>query len=52
MRPVGRPPQGDQARKLVAIRPDAKVLNWLRRRAERTGLPYQSLINDILAEEM
>jgi uncharacterized protein (DUF4415 family) len=52
MRRVGRPPVGDEPRKLIAIRLDSKVLGWLRKTAEKMGLPYQSLVNDILAEEM
>jgi uncharacterized protein (DUF4415 family) len=52
MRRVGRPTVGDEPRKLIAIRLDAKVLLWLRETAEKKGLPYQSLVNEILAEEM
>ena len=52
MRRIGRPTLGDQPRKLIAIRLDPKVLGWLRRTAEKKGLPYQSLVNEILAEEM
>ena len=52
MRRVGRPTTGDEPRKLIAIRLDAKVLGWLRKSAEKKGLPYQSLVNQILAEEM
>ena len=52
MRRVGRPTVGDEPRKLIAIRLDAKVLGWLRKTAEKRGLPYQSLVNEILAEEM
>jgi uncharacterized protein (DUF4415 family) len=52
IRRVGRPPLGDEPRKLIAIRLDPKVLGWLRRTAEKKGLPYQSLVNEILAEEM
>jgi len=52
MRRVGRPTAGDEPRKLIAIRLDAKVLGWLRKSAEKKGLPYQSLVNQILAEEM
>jgi uncharacterized protein (DUF4415 family) len=52
MRRVGRPTVGDEPRKLIAIRLDAKVLGWLRRTAEKKGLPYQSLVNEILAEQM
>jgi uncharacterized protein (DUF4415 family) len=52
MRRVGRPTVGDEPRKLIAIRLDAKVLNWLRKTAEEKGTPYQSLVNDILADQM
>jgi uncharacterized protein (DUF4415 family) len=52
MRRVGRPTAGDEPRKLIAIRLDAKVLGWLRRTADKKGLPYQSLVNEILAAEM
>jgi uncharacterized protein (DUF4415 family) len=52
MRRVGRPTVGEEPRKLIAIRLDPKVLSWLRETAERKGLPYQSLVNQILAEEM
>jgi uncharacterized protein (DUF4415 family) len=52
MRRVGRPTLGDEPRKLIAIRMDAKVLAWLRKTADKKGLPYQSLVNEILAEEM
>ena len=52
MRRVGRPTVGDEPRKLIAIRLDAKVLYWLRKTAKKKGLPYQSLVNEILAGEM
>src|SRR4026208_457522 len=52
MRRVGRPTVGDEPRKLIAIRLDAKVLGWLRKTREKKGLPYQSLVNEILAGEM
>jgi predicted DNA binding CopG/RHH family protein len=42
---------GDEPRKLIAIRLDANVLSWLRKTAEKKGLPYQSLVNEILAGE-
>jgi hypothetical protein len=34
---------GDEPRKLIAIRLDAKVLGWLRKTAAKKGLPYQLL---------
>jgi len=52
MRRIGRPTVGDEPRKLIAICLDAKVLSWLRKTAEKEGLPYQSLVNEILAGEM
>jgi uncharacterized protein (DUF4415 family) len=52
MRRVGRPTVGDEPRQLIAIRLDAKVLGWLRKTAKKKGLPYQSLVNEILAGEM
>ena len=52
MRRVGRPTVGDEPRKLIAIRLDARVLSWLRETAEKKGKPYQSLVNEILAEQM
>ena len=52
MRRIGRPTLGDEPRRLIAIRVDAKVLEWLRKTAEEMGVPYQSLVNQILAEEM
>jgi uncharacterized protein (DUF4415 family) len=52
MRRVGRPALGDEPRKLIAIRLDPKVLGWLRKTAQKKGLAYQSLVNQILAEEM
>jgi uncharacterized protein (DUF4415 family) len=52
MRRVGRPTVGDEPRTLIAIRLDAKVLSWLRTTAKKKGLPYQSLVNEILAGEM
>lgn len=52
MRRVGRPTLGEEPRKLIAIRLDPKILDWLRKTAEKKGLPYQSLVNEILAEEM
>jgi uncharacterized protein (DUF4415 family) len=49
MRRVGRPPLGDAARQLIAIRVDAAVLDQFRREARRRGVGYQTLINEVLA---
>ncbi|MDZ4854718.1 MAG: BrnA antitoxin family protein [Nitrospirota bacterium] len=52
MRPVGRPPLGAERRQLIAIRLDPAVLRWLKSLAANREVPYQSLINDLLAGEM
>lgn len=52
MRRVGRPPLGEEPRQLIAIRLDATVLRWLKSLAAKRQVPYQSLINDLLAGEM
>jgi predicted DNA binding CopG/RHH family protein len=49
---VGGPTVGDEPRKLIATRVDAKGLSRLRETAEKKGNPYQSLVSEILAEEM
>ena len=50
MRRVGRPPLGDRARQLIAIRLDPEVLRELRREAARRNVGYQTLVNRVLAE--
>jgi uncharacterized protein (DUF4415 family) len=50
MRRVGRPPLGDSARRLIAIRLDPEVLNRFRKEAKRRKVGYQTLINQVLAE--
>ena len=50
MKRVGRPPIGDRARQLIAIRVDAKVLRALRNEADRRRLGYQTLVNEVLAD--
>lgn len=50
MRRVGRPPLGDAARRLIAIRLDPDILNRFRKEARRRKLGYQTLINQVLAE--
>jgi uncharacterized protein (DUF4415 family) len=50
MKRVGRPPLGDGARQLIAIRLDAQVLKALRHEAHRRSLGYQTLVNEVLAD--
>ena len=52
MRRVGRPPLGDRARQLIAIRLDARVLDEFRKEARRRRVGYQTLINDVLAQHI
>jgi len=49
MKRVGRPPIGRAPRKPVSLRVDPDVLDRLKATAAKRGIPYQSLINDILA---
>jgi uncharacterized protein (DUF4415 family) len=52
MRRVGRPPLGDEPRRLIAIRVDSNVLASLRKEAHRRRVGYQTLINEVLAEHI
>jgi uncharacterized protein (DUF4415 family) len=52
MRRVGRPPLGDAARRLIAIRLDPDVLERFRKEAKRRKVGYQTLINQVLAEHV
>ena len=52
MRRVGRPPLGDHARQLIAIRVDPGVLDEFRKEARRRRVGYQTLINDVLAQHV
>jgi uncharacterized protein (DUF4415 family) len=49
---VGRPPLGDRARQLIAIRLDARVLAEFRKEAKRRNVGYQTLINKVLAQHV
>ena len=52
MRRVGRPPLGERARQLIAIRLDARVLAEFRKEAKRRNVGYQTLINKVLAQHV
>lgn len=52
MRRVGRPPVGRAPRAPISLRVDPDVLARLKAKAVKQGVPYQSLINDILARAM
>jgi uncharacterized protein (DUF4415 family) len=52
MRRVGRPPLGDRPKKLISIRLDEGVLDWVKRTAAKQDQPYQALIGEILARAM
>ncbi len=49
MRRGGRPTIGRAPRKAVSLRVDPDVLARIKVTATKRGIPYQSLINDILA---
>ena len=52
MRRVGRPPLGDEPRRLIAIRVDPGVLESFRKEARRRHVGYQTLIHEVLAEHI
>jgi uncharacterized protein (DUF4415 family) len=52
MRRVGRPPLGDEPRRLIAIRVDPGVLDQFRKEARRRRVGYQTLINEVLARHV
>src|SRR3954447_3003211 len=52
MRRVGRPPLGEEPRRLIAIRVDLRVLESFRKEARRRRVGYQTLINEVLAEHI
>lgn len=49
---VGRPPLGDEPRRLIAIRVDPDVLDRFRKEARRRRIGYQTLINEVLARHV
>ena len=52
MRRVGRPPIGKEARQLIAIRLDPRVIAGFRKEAKRRNLGYQTLIHEVLAKHV
>ena len=52
MRRAGRPPLGDEPRRLIAIRVDPGVLEQFRKEARRRRVGYQTLINEVLARHV
>jgi uncharacterized protein (DUF4415 family) len=44
----GRPPLGNEPRKMISIKLDTKLLSELKAEAKKDGKPYQSLIHEIL----
>lgn len=49
---VGRPPIGDEPRRLIAIHVDPRVLESFRKEARRRRVGYQTLINEVLADHI
>jgi uncharacterized protein (DUF4415 family) len=52
VRRVGRPPIGEHARQLIAIRLDPRVIDEFRKEAKRRNVGYQTLINEVLAKHV
>ena len=52
MRRAGRPPIGNEPRRLIAIRVDPSVLESFRKEARRRHVGYQTLINEVLADHV
>ena len=52
IRRIGRPTIGDEARNLSRFVWTQRFWDGCARPAEKRGLPYQSLVNEILASEM
>lgn len=48
MKRVGRPPLGKATKQLIALRLEPQLIEQLRSRAEKDGIGYQTLINEIL----
>lgn len=49
---VGRPPYGETAKQLIAIRIDQILLRRIRALAAEKGLPYQTFIHRILERSL
>ncbi len=49
---VGRPPRGESAKQLIALRVDPELLRQLRAVASSRGVPYQTFIHRILERSM
>ena len=53
MKRVERAPLDPKETKIaMTLRIDGDVILWLRKEAERTGIPYQTLLNSKLRESM
>ncbi len=52
MNRLGRPPIGEQTRRLVAIRIDPDVLDGYRKEAQTRHIGYQTLIHEVLARHL
>lgn len=44
----GRPPKGDEKYLPVSIRLNPKVVAWAKKEAQRRGVGYQTVINEVL----
>lgn len=49
---VGDRFKGKDVKVSVTARLDSQVISWLKKESERRGIPYQTLMNSILTENM
>lgn len=49
---VGRPTEGDEPKQLIAIRLDPQLLKKIKAKAKKSKVPYQSLIQKLLAANL
>jgi uncharacterized protein (DUF4415 family) len=47
----GRPPKGEEKYKPVSIRLHPKIIEWVKREAQKRGVGYQTIINEILLKK-
>ena len=48
MKRVGRPPLGEATKQLIALRLEPQMIERLRSLADKEGIGYQTLINEVL----
>ena len=49
--PRGRHPKGDEKFKPISIRLHPKILEWAKKEAQKLGIGYQTVINNMLLKK-